>query len=170
MLFSLKLLILGVQTHGCSWDERRGQIVKYKSFKILTWVANFQTCLSSCFQDQFEFALTAVAEEVNAILKALPQWNQYDPDRPPVRPPWLSDSSPNLSFLSTMMMTDIMKRNRDVIQFERFSEGVITPKIWLLTTCGTDMMCSGTFRGDKEECRFSLTHILLKSLWRQFQI
>lgn len=25
-------------------------------------------------QDQFEFALTAVAEEVNAILKALPQW------------------------------------------------------------------------------------------------
>lgn len=24
-------------------------------------------------QDQFEFALTAVAEEVNAILKALPQ-------------------------------------------------------------------------------------------------
>lgn len=31
------------------------------------------TCLSSCLQDQFEFALTAVAEEVNAILKALPQ-------------------------------------------------------------------------------------------------
>lgn len=25
------------------------------------------------FQEQFEFALTAVAEEVNAILKALPQ-------------------------------------------------------------------------------------------------
>ena len=25
-------------------------------------------------QDQFEFALQAVAEEVNAILKALPQW------------------------------------------------------------------------------------------------
>lgn len=28
---------------------------------------------SACPQDQFEFALTAVAEEVNAILKALPQ-------------------------------------------------------------------------------------------------
>jgi len=26
-----------------------------------------------CLQEQFEFALTAVAEEVNAILKALPQ-------------------------------------------------------------------------------------------------
>lgn len=29
--------------------------------------------VSSSLQDQFEFALTAVAEEVNAILKALPQ-------------------------------------------------------------------------------------------------
>lgn len=34
----------------------------------LMWVFLFS-------QDQFEFALTAVAEEVNAILKALPQWS-----------------------------------------------------------------------------------------------
>ncbi len=44
----------------------------------------YQTCIlllntyfkSSCccaFQEQFEFALAAVAEEVHAILKALPQ-------------------------------------------------------------------------------------------------
>lgn len=40
--------------------------------------------VSSSLQDQFEFALTAVAEEVNAILKALPQWPQRDPpDTPP---------------------------------------------------------------------------------------
>lgn len=31
-------------------------------------------------------------------------------------------------------------------------------------------MCSGTFRGYKGACRFTLTHILLKSLWRQFKI
>lgn len=30
-------------------------------------------------QEQFEFALTAVAEEVNAILKALPQWAARPP-------------------------------------------------------------------------------------------
>lgn len=46
-----------------------------------------QTSVYFRFQDQFEFALTAVAEEVNAILKALPQWNQYDPDQPPDWPP-----------------------------------------------------------------------------------
>lgn len=31
-------------------------------------------------QEQFEFALTAVAEEVNAILKALPQWAAQSPE------------------------------------------------------------------------------------------
>lgn len=31
-------------------------------------------------QEQFEFALTAVAEEVNAILKALPQWAAQPPE------------------------------------------------------------------------------------------
>ncbi len=34
---------------------------------------NLHTKLDLFLQDQFEFALTAVAEEVNAILKALPQ-------------------------------------------------------------------------------------------------
>lgn len=38
--------------------------------------SDWLSVVSCCLQDQFEFALTAVAEEVNAILKALPQWNQ----------------------------------------------------------------------------------------------
>lgn len=37
-------------------------------YKLLTFFLFFV-----CLQDQFEFTLTAVAEEVNAILKALPQ-------------------------------------------------------------------------------------------------
>lgn len=36
-------------------------------------VAGTLTSPAVLLQDQFEFALTAVAEEVNAILKALPQ-------------------------------------------------------------------------------------------------
>lgn len=48
--------------------------------------------VSCCLQDQFEFALTAVAEEVNAILKALPQWNQEVPVPAQTTKPVNSDS------------------------------------------------------------------------------
>lgn len=51
--------------------------VYWSTFKVselvFVWSANTLRTKCSCFQDQFEFALTAVAEEVNAILKALPQ-------------------------------------------------------------------------------------------------
>ena len=43
----------------------------------------FQTNIPVCFsllQEQFEFALAAVAEEVHAILKALPQWWRHTHD------------------------------------------------------------------------------------------
>lgn len=85
----------------------------------------FVKCPSSCFQDQFEFALTAVAEEVNAILKALPQWNQYDPDRTAPTPAWLSHSDCYLTlpFLSMMM---IIMMKKDAVPVGWFLEMVMS--------------------------------------------
>lgn len=51
-----------------------GELVLLRSvFSTQSGLTSALAVLSSPLQDQFEFALTAVAEEVNAILKALPQ-------------------------------------------------------------------------------------------------
>lgn len=58
-------------------DQRPGMV--RTKVRVLLFVSSPEArlldlrCFFSLFQDQFEFALTAVAEEVNAILKALPQ-------------------------------------------------------------------------------------------------
>lgn len=93
------------------------------------WVKwDIYNCHFSSFQDQFEFALTAVAEEVNAILKALPQWNQCYLDQYPVRQtaPWPSHSHfyltlPFLSMVVVMMMMMIIKMKKDVVPLYRDS-------------------------------------------------
>lgn len=65
-------------THALSYAD------VFQSILILhsTWPLYISSCVLrtrnvtsfSCFQAQFEFALTAVAEEVNAILQALAKW------------------------------------------------------------------------------------------------
>lgn len=63
----------------CEYVKRCVAAVLFHLLKrtSLSWCVMLPSVLSLCAfadQDQFEFALTAVAEEVNAILKALPQW------------------------------------------------------------------------------------------------
>lgn len=68
--------------------------------------------VSCCLQDQFEFALTAVAEEVNAILKALPQWNQEVPvpaHNHQARQLWLLHLLSCRFFSLTMMIIDVLQ-------------------------------------------------------------
>lgn len=47
--------------------------LNHRLFKPFTKITQIEYPIIFVFQEQFEFALTAVAEEVNAILKALPQ-------------------------------------------------------------------------------------------------
>lgn len=47
--------------------------LNHRLFKPFTKIMQIEYPIIFVFQEQFEFALTAVAEEVNAILKALPQ-------------------------------------------------------------------------------------------------
>lgn len=56
-------------------------------------------------QEQFEFALTAVAEEVNAILKALPQWAAQPPEGSRRIHPSFSSSSVPVNVLGNRDLT-----------------------------------------------------------------
>lgn len=56
-------------------------------------------------QEQFEFALTAVAEEVNAILKALPQWAAQSPEGSCRIHPSFSSSSVPVNVLGNRDLT-----------------------------------------------------------------